>query len=162
MIDLNLFRVRVGAFDLRSKDYGRRKKSMNYKFTGNYIPNFDYAGIKFNDLILYITYLYLIICIMSVTMAMPIYLGRYPSACYVANLSNFEFIHTHLTNVKLLYVTLIYFLVKRTCLRSQSRSLVFNTLYMRPLKIHTNIYIVLDCVDYCMAWCVAYAIGHCF
>ena len=52
-------------------------------------------------------------CVLSAAMAMLIDVGGFPASCYSANLTNIEFIHVHLSNVKLLFVILISFIIKR-------------------------------------------------
>ena len=110
MIDLNLYRFRIGVFNQRSKS--RCKTS---KVTGNCIPNLGFFDCKLS--ILFIIYIYYILCVMSVAMAMTLDVGGFPVLCSIPSLSNTEFIHTHLTNVKLLFVILVSFLMKRICQR---------------------------------------------
>ena len=107
MIDLNLYRFRIGVFNQKSKvRHGRTAKE-----TGNCIPNLGFLNYKLS--ISYVIYIYYILCVMSVTMAMTLDVGGFPVLCSSPSLSNTEFIHTHLTNVKLLFVILVSFLIKR-------------------------------------------------
>ena len=111
MIDLNLYRFRIGVFNQRSKvRHGKTAKE-----SGNCIPNLGFSNYKLS--ILYVIYIYFILGVMSVTMAMTLDVGGFPVLGSSPLLSNTEFIHTHLTNVKLLFVILISFLIKRICQR---------------------------------------------
>ena len=108
MIDINLYRCRIGSFNPSFRTPLNR--------TGNRIPlllTFDcksqslYAGISI------IGYLYFIIIMMSVTMSLILKMDNLPHSLYIPGLTNREFLHTHATNVKTMYIFLNDFLSRK-------------------------------------------------
>ena len=69
MIDINLYRFRVGVFNGAHKAPLKNRSKSN-PFAGNCIPNFDTIDCKCH--ILFIIYLYCVVCMMSLIMAMSL------------------------------------------------------------------------------------------
>ena len=99
MIDLNLYRFRV--FDFRSKLKPQRLKFSDR--AGNCIPN---QGLNSSLSVFFIMYLYYILCITFIIMAITLKLDGFPISCLSPNMTNVEFIHVRQANVKLFFVIL--------------------------------------------------------
>ena len=134
MIDLNLFRHRVGVFNQRSRSFRAAKCN-----AGNCIPNHDFHDFlnyfKINNnnyinLLLFIIYLYYMLIVMCVTMSMAMGMTICPTQMYIPNLSERELLHIHTVHVKILYVFIIWFLIKRVCLNDQSREFMLHALHL--------------------------------
>ena len=134
MIDFNLYRSRVGVFNLRSKP---RRRSNTAGKTGNCIPNLDFLNhnliYDFNGIrcLPFILYLYYILILMLLTMSMILDMTDLPKHCYCSELTDHAFFHVHVLNVKLLYVLLIWFLIKQVFSGNQGKKeAVFHSLYL--------------------------------
>ena len=103
MIDFMLYRFRIGTF---SNNKQKRNKS---NYAGNCIPNLG----SFNHF-LYFAYIFIMIYIMSVTMAMLVDLNTMTFVIQIPRLTKFEQLHIFSSNVKLFAVLLSWFLIKRT------------------------------------------------
>ncbi len=108
MIDLNLYRCRIGIF-YNSK----RRSSHKISITGNRVPDFGFVDVLLLQLTLYI-YLYFNLCVLGVIIGMlcecrfkSFPLNRYQS------ITNLEFAHSFHSHVKLFSVILVYYLWKR-------------------------------------------------
>ena len=104
MIDLNLYRFRVGVYNCRSR-------SSRVKNTGNYGPKL--ASFNIFYICCLILYIYYIIYILIVTMAIVLHSDGLSQWCFSPMLSNNEFLHFHMSNVKLLSDNLLLFLFTR-------------------------------------------------
>ena len=82
MIDINLYRFRVGVFNGANKVPLKNRSKSNF-FTGNRIPNFDTVDCKCH--ILFIIYIYCIVCMMSLIMAMSVDCPNFGHMYYPTN-----------------------------------------------------------------------------
>ena len=119
MIELNLYRFRIGVYS-GGQCKPRVSKMSGKSSAGNCIPQLDddFNNIRFLSFILY---LYYILILMLLTMSMILRMTNLPRHCHFPEITDHEFFQVHVLNVKILYVFLIWFLIKQVCMGSQTK-----------------------------------------
>ena len=112
MIDINLYRFRIGCFRPNSKLNKSKNRKMDGYNTGNRSPDFGSMQLKF--LLISSIYIYFILCMLGIVVGMLV-------ECKLKTFSMFRFhrvtdleiLHIQFTNIKLFSSMLIGFLIKR-------------------------------------------------
>ena len=112
MIDLILYRFRIGVFSRKGK-IGKLNTTSPVSITGKFSPDSKFIDIcKF--IFFSIIYLYFMLCMLGSTIGMLVECKLKPfTLTRFHQISNMQMIHFHLAHVKLLSAVLIIFLVSR-------------------------------------------------
>ena len=121
MIDINLYRIRIGVHHGKIPFKNSKFKKFKTSDAGNCILNHNNFTSNILHVLWVLLYFYYIMIVMCVTMAMQMGMDSFPQFCHIPKLTNRELIFNHLTNVKLLYVFLIWYLVKQVCSKSETK-----------------------------------------
>ena len=127
MIDINVYRSRIGT-------YCQKSKVPKTRGTGNCIPNLnDQSSSSALWALSVVLYLYYILIIMFVTMSITLSIDTIPPVVTFPSLSNREFLYNYSINVKIMYIFLVWFLIKQICTRKDSKCHVRYVLFLeRP------------------------------